>query len=228
MDSFSDALSYPMEREEWYMIVLIGGVLSLLAFLILPILIVNGYVVRVIRFRLAGDPEPPAFEEWGTLLVDGIQVLIISIAYMLVPLIVAGITVGGSILALATRTDAGNVAALAGAFGGLSITFLLVLVFGYVAVVAIMNFAREEDLGAAFSFDTIRDVALNAEYAVAFGISILVFIGASVISGVLNVVPLLGAILSAFVFFYAEMVAAYLWADGFAEATGVETPSPTP
>jgi hypothetical protein len=35
-----------------------------------------------------------------------------------------------------------------------------------------------------------------------------------------NGVPFIGAVITAFVFFYAQMVAAYLWADGFTDAVG--------
>lgn len=54
-----------------------------------------------------------------------------------------------------------------------------------------------------------------------------VFTVASIITGVLNAIPLLGGVTGAFVVFYAQIVAAYLWADGFTDATG-QTGQPTP
>ena len=58
--------------------------------------------------------------------------------------------------------------------------------------------------------------------------SLAVFLGASVLVGVLNGIPILGAVVGAFVFFYARVVAARLWAGGYAdvrtEAEGATRP----
>lgn len=111
-------------------------------------------------------------------------------------------------------------AAGAAGFGlGALLALALTVVFSYVAVAAIVNFIAEDRVGAAFDFGTLREVVTTREYAVAWLLSVVVFIVAAVVSGLLNIVPFLGAILGAFVFFYAEVVAAALWADGFAEAT---------
>lgn len=222
MRSLGEALRYPMESDEWIKTVLIGGVLSILGFLLIPLLPVYGYLVRVIRYNLAGDPEPPTFGDWGELFTDGIQFLVIGIVYLLVPAIVGTFTVGGSIAAIATGTQEGAMAGLAGLAVGFLLTFLLSLVFGYIGVAAILNFVHEDRLGAAFDFDAIRTTVMSRDYAVAWLLSLVVFLGASIVSGVLNVVPFLGAIVSAFVFFYVEMVAATLWADGYRATRDVE------
>ncbi|MDG5778302.1 DUF4013 domain-containing protein [Haloarculaceae archaeon H-GB2-1] len=217
--TFEDALAYPRERDDWVMTILIGGVLTLFGVLLIPAILVYGYVIRAVRDSLEGETEPPKFEEWGELFVDGIQAFVVGLSYMLVPLVVMGVTVGGSLVAIATGSEAGAAAGLAGLFGGLAITAVLSLVFGYVAVAALVNFAKEGSLSAAFDFGTIRAVALDGDFAVAWATSIIVFLGAGVVVGVLNAVPLLGTVLGAFVFFYADVVAANLWADGFAQAT---------
>jgi hypothetical protein len=219
--TFEDALSYPRAHDDWLKTVLIGGVLTLLSVFLIPTILVYGYVVRAIRDSLDGVEEPPQFEDWGPLFVEGLQAFVVGLVYMLVPLVVTGITVGGSIIALATGSQAGAVAGLAGLFGGLALSAVLSLVFGYLAVAAVVNFAKEGSIGAAFDVETIRTVAFDSRYAVAWASALVVFLGAAVIVGVLNTVPLLGTVAGAFVFFYADVVAANLWADGFAQATDV-------
>ncbi|WP_247005676.1 DUF4013 domain-containing protein [Halorientalis litorea] len=218
------ALRYPTESDEWLQTVAIGGVLTLFGFLLFPLFLVYGYAVRVVQERTADTPEPPVFENWGALLVDGLQVWVVSIVYLLVPLVVGAVTIGGSIAAMATGTNAGVATGLAGLGIGLLATTALSLLFGYVAVAAIVNFARTEEFGAAFDFEVIRAVILDRDYAVAWLVSVAVLILAGAIAGVLNSIPFPGAIISAFVGFYALIVAASLWADGFERASSEMTP----
>lgn len=220
MTSIEDAVTYPMEHDDWLKTILIGGLLSLFSFLIVPILLVYGYVVRAIRRSLEGDPQPPVFDDWGTLAVDGLQAVVILIVYMIVPAIVGAVTVGGSIAAIAGGGRAGAAAGFAGVVLSALLTFVVTLVFGYVAVAAIVNFAREGTLGAGFAFDTIKSVIFHREYAVAWLLSVGIFIVTGLVTGVLNVVPFLGTIVGVFVGFYAQIVAANLWAGGFSAATG--------
>lgn len=203
-----------MGRESWLTTVLIGGILVLLGFLLVPLFLVYGYVVRAIRASTAGDPEPPAFDDWGTLLVDGLQAWLVFLVYMLVPVVVAAVLFGGSIAAIATGSDAGISAGLGGLFVALGVTLVLSLVFGYVAVVALVNFARVGQFGAAFDFGTIKTVALDGDYAVAWLASVLVFL----VAGLVGSIPLLGWVLAPVATFYAAVVAAALWADGFDSA----------
>ncbi|KAA9408977.1 DUF4013 domain-containing protein [Haloarcula hispanica] len=219
MESLEETLRYPMEDDDWTVTVLIGGVLSLLAFLLVPGILVYGYLVQAVRERADGATEPPAFEDWGELFVGGLKAWVIGIVYMLVPLVVFGVTVGGSLFAMATGTRAGAGAGLAGLFGGLVISFVLSLVFGYVATAAIIHFACTGEFGAGFDFGTLRKLVLSPKYATPWLVSIALFIAVNVVVNLLNVIPFLGSllavILSPFATFYVLVVATDLWASGY-------------
>ena len=165
--NLDEAVRYPTRSDSWIKTVLIGGILIFLGFLLVPLFLVYGYIVRSIGAVLADDPSPPEFDEWGELFVDGALAWIISIVYLLVPLLVAGFTVGGSIAAVATGSEIGAAAGAGGLLVGLTISTILSLAFGYLAVVAIVNFAREGQFGAAFDLDVIKTVALDRDYAMA-------------------------------------------------------------
>lgn len=214
MGSFSDAVTRPMESDDWIMTVLIGGVLMFLGFLIVPLFLVYGYVVGIIRDRLAGDDELPSFGNWATLFVEGLQAWLIGLIYMIVPLIVGGATVGGAVLAMATGSEAGAAMGFTTMFIGLGLTALLALVFGYVAVAAVVNFAREERFGAAFDFGELKPIVLHRDFAIAWLAAVAVFIVASIIYSI----PVIGWLLAPFVSFYAALIAADLWAGGFSRA----------
>lgn len=218
MPTIEEAVRYPMEGEDWLMTILIGGVLSIFGFLIIPLLAVYGYLLRVLERSLDGDPQPPSFGDWGNLIIDGVKVAVIGIVYSIIPGIVFAVTVGGSIAAIATGTRGGAAAGLTGLTVGFFLSIVLSLVFGYVGVAGLINFASENRLGAAFDVGTLSTIVLSREYATAWLLSIVVFFAAAIVAGVLNIVPFLGAIASAFIFFYAQVVAANLWTGGFSDA----------
>ena len=219
MDSIDETLTYPMEDDDWTVTVLIGGVLTLLSFLVVPGILVYGYLVQAVRERADGATQPPAFEDWGELLVDGLKAWVIGIVYMLVPLVVFGVTVGGSLFAMATGTRAGAGVGLAGLFGGLAVSFVLSLAFGYVATAAIIHFACTGEFGAGFDFGTLRKLVMSQEYATPWLVSIALFIAVNVAVNLLNVIPFVGSlvavILSPFATFYVAVVATDLWAGGY-------------
>lgn len=211
--------TYPMENDDWVMTTIIGGLLVAFGFLLIPTVFVYGYIVQTIRGSLAGDTEPPVFSDWGGLFVEGLKAWAIGFVYMLVPLIVFAIAVGGSVVTMSTGTESGAaLGTTAFLLGGLAFV-VLSLLFGYLAVVAIVNFAREGSLGAGFDFGTIKTVALDRDYAIAW----LLSIGAFLVASLVNVIPVIGWILAPFASFYAATIAADLWADGFSQALDTTT-----
>jgi hypothetical protein len=220
MSSIEDAITYPMESDDWVVTVLIGGAMLLFSFLIIPAFIAYGYVVRALQSNLRGEPEPPTFGDWGGLIVDGLKFAVIGLIYLLIPLAVMFLTVGTAVTAAVTGGDAGAAAGAGTLILGVLVSFVLSLVFGYFAVVGVVNFAHEDSFGAAFDVGTIKDVGLSGDFAVPWLISVGVFIGVSIVTGFLNIIPFLGAIIGVFLNFYAFIVASNLWADGYLEATG--------
>jgi hypothetical protein len=212
--------TYPTNSDDWIRTVLIGGLLTLASVLVVPAFPLYGYLLRVLRGGMTEAAEPPVFDDWGTLFREGIVAFAIVIVYQLIPLLVMAVTVGGSLAAIATGSDAGATAGVAGLLGGLALSALLALVFGYVTLIGVANYAHTGRAGAAFDLDVIRAVAVDGAYAVPWLYGVVALIAANVVAGVLNVVPILGAIVGVFVFFYAQMIAAWLWGKGFGDATG--------
>lgn len=211
--------TYPTESEDWVATVLIGGVLSLLSVLVIPIFLVAGYMVRAIRAGMDDAEEPPVFDEWEELLREGFVAGVIGLIYQLIPLIVLVVFVGGSLLALLTGTDAGAGLGVLGFAGGLFLWWILTLAFGYVGLAGIANYARENTFAAGFDFDVITTVATSREYLVAWAYVIALNIVIGILTGVLNAIPILGGIIGVFLGFYGLIIACWLWGSGFAAAT---------
>ncbi|SFR58623.1 DUF4013 domain-containing protein [Halogeometricum limi] len=212
-----DALSYPRNNPDWIPTILIGGVLSVLGVLILPIFIVQGYSVRVMRSAAKGETSAPSFTDWGGLTVDGLKLFVISIAYALlivIPIVAVTVVLGlGSTLADPTTgpSAAFGVATLL----GFLVIGLFGLAIGYFAPAGYANFAVEDSLGAAFDVSTIVSAATTGEYFTAWVLAVLVGLVGGLLGGALSVV-----IVGIFVVFYVQIVVYYLFGRGFAKGLG--------
>ena len=214
-------VTYPTNDDDWLKTVLIGGALTLFAFLVVPAFLVFGYVLRVLRAGIDGTEAPPVFDDWGTLLKEGVVAFVVVIVYQLIPLLAFVLTVGGSLAAIGTGSEAGAGIGIAGLFGGLALSTLLALIFSYVTLIGLANYAHEGTFGSAFDLDVITSVATDGAYAIPWLYGIGVLIAANIVAGILGLVPFVGAIAGAFVFFYAQVAAAWVWGMGFGDAMGL-------
>ncbi|SEO73404.1 Protein of unknown function [Halogranum amylolyticum] len=203
-----DALSFPRTGDDWIPTLVIGGVLSLLSFLVVPVFVLQGYFVRVLRAAVDGETEVPSFTDWGTLLVDGLKLFVVNVAYSLI----LAVPYFSLLFALGFSGDGGG-GALVLVLG--LVVFVLALVVGYFVPAASANFALEGELGAAFDFGTIKSATFTSDYAVAWLLALVVgFVGGAV-----------GAALSfllvgIFVLFYVQVAVYYLFGRGFAKGIG--------
>lgn len=190
-----DAISYPTERDDWLKTILIGGVLSLISFFIIPAFIIAGYQVRVLRYAATDEQAPPTFGDWGDLIVDGLKVFLIVIAYIFI--IETVLFIG-----LMMDSVVGTVIAL--------VALLLLLVATYLLPVALTNFALTGSIGDAFDISTITDAGFTSEYFIALVLAV-------VVGFVFNIVASFAMILlfaGVFVMFYAIIVVCYLIGQG--------------
>lgn len=226
---FGDALRFPIAGDSAVKTILIGGVLGFLGFLLIPIFFVQGYLVRVLRVAVEGGEEPPEFDEWGDMLVDGLKLFVISIAYFIVPtilLFVALFAVIGTVAVSPGAPSDVGAGAIAGAgFVGILlilVAILLFLVAVYFLPAAAANFARHDDLGKAFEFGTIIDAALSADYFVAAVIALVISLIAGIVSSILFAI-FIGIILAPFISFYAQVATYYVMARGYAKALNIDS-----
>lgn len=183
--NYSLAFSYVLKDPNWVKKVLIGGLLTLFSFLIIPAIPLAGYYVRVLKNVADGvDPVLPEWDDWGGFFTTGIKFLIVSLAYGIALAIVVGI-----------------VQRISTALGS-----IFNILYYFVIPVVAMQFSRNEEIGDAFKFNELLELAKAnpGDYVVsvllAFVASILAFVG---LIGVL-----IGA---AFTLFYAMLVNAGLF-----------------
>jgi hypothetical protein len=213
-----DALSYPRNSSDWIPTILIGGILSALSVLVLPIFVVQGYSVRVMRSAAKGEEAAPSFTDWGGLVVEGLKLFAVSIVYGLIVMIPTSVvlfaTVGISSVVTDPTSPPNAALGIVGILLVLLVTLLSLLV-AYFGPAGYANFAIEGSLGAAFDFSTIVSGATTGEYFKAWLLAIVVAIVLGTIGGLLSLV-----LVGIFVVFYVQVVTYYLFGRGFAEGLG--------
>ena len=216
------SLNYLRESDDAVVTLLLGGVLLLASPLLIPAFAVLGYVVRVLRRTADGDDEPPVFEAWGELLVDGLKVFVVAFVYSLLPLAVVAIAAGLSIGTLVV-VPGGETAGVGTVVVGLIVlvaglvSLLVSLVGLYVTPAAFAAVADSGRVGDGFALGTLWSVISKRAYATGWLTAAVVVLAGSLAVGVLSVVPILGTIAGLFVQFYALVAAAaivgWTWAD---------------
>lgn len=219
---FEASLNYPREGEEGWKTIAIGGVLTLLSFLFLPLFPVLGYGARVLR-AAAADPETtsaPAFDDWETLFVDGLKQFAVGFVYLLLPGLVFGFTVGGVVVFAGFGNGSGLVALLA-VLGGFLLATILFLLAYYLLPAALTFVAVSGRLGDAFAVGQMRTLVTTREYATRWLLGLAVLVAAGAVAGALSATGV-GGLLAPFVTFYATVTAYYLYGG----AVGVVEPTP--
>lgn len=164
-----DIFRFPFHGPDWQKRFLIGIGLMLANFLvpILPSLFVVGYTLRVMRQAAEGkEPALPEWDDWGQLALDGLQVMLVRIAYLLPGMLILFAGMGayfmGSMilpLLMATMEEGGQFMVVFPLllFFLMGVMFLsmaagwLLMILGAVPLpTVIAHFAVKKEFGAAF------------------------------------------------------------------------------
>lgn len=215
---FEDALRYPYDEGESLRALAIGSVLTLLSFLLIPVVLVSGYTLRVLRAVDAGDEHLPAFDDWTGMFVDGLKALVVGVVYLVVPAVLVVLAVGSFLVPFASAPPSW-LSAVAVVVAVVSVPSMLLALYALPA--GLVNLARTGRIGSAFALRRLWPVLSSGSYFVAWLLATVVLVVSSALTTLVAVATLVGAVLVAVVGFYANLVAAYLYARGFAEATPV-------
>lgn len=189
------AYTFIPEEEDWIKNIVIGGVLILFSFLIIPIFFLIGYQVRVVKRVMDGDVHPlPEWDDWGEMFMDGLVVLVAQIVYAL-PVIL--LTLCSFFIWVPAATDPGGDfgAALSGAaiFGLVVLTclvFLFAIALAFIIPALYIQYARTGEFGPMFQIGEIIRIA--RENFVDVLIVIVASIAAGFVLGLVTWIPLCG------------------------------------
>jgi len=131
----------------------LGRLAILIVLSIIPIVnfITFGYFVRVIR-ESPRNTSPPPLEKYGELWVDGAKVFVVTLVYMIVPVVYAALGISASIVGSFSPFFIG-LAAISATL--VVIGFILAFFIMIIWIMAIAHMAKTGRLGAAFDFNQI-------------------------------------------------------------------------
>lgn len=193
---------------------LVGGAVSLV-----PILnfAAAGYALNTFRNVLRGNDDSevlPDWSEFGDHFMKGLMLFLISLAYMFVPLTIAGFAVVPFVMALVSGQEAAIGASLAGMLGLLSVAGVLGLALGLLSFMGTALYGESGELGAAFRFGEIfrRIGAALGDYVL---VLVLSFIGSLAVSIAAGMIPFVGMVLAAALMFPVQLMAWYAMGQVF-------------
>lgn len=211
-----DGLSYPTRGDNALGRIFIGGLLGVFSFLIIPGIALFGYLIRVLEDSARDIEEPPAFEDWGGLIADGLKGVLVGIVYGIVPfvLLVSAIAVTGAGAAAADRSAGGIIASLG--ILGILVSVLVLIILYYLIPAALTNMALEDRVGAAFEFGTLKRPLLSLDYFIAWLLPFVIAFLLNIASFFLLFFTLgIGIIVLPFIQFYVQVSIFYMFGRAF-------------
>jgi hypothetical protein len=169
--------------------------------LCLPLL---GYILKIFR----GEKPAPEVTGWGTLFVDGLKYVIVTLVWAIPLLILFLVLIGAAFLPFSSITSvsesgiqasSGNPALIIGALGVYLVVVIIVgLLTVFFSTIGIIRFARTGRMGEAFNISeiltTIRKIGWGT-YIISLVVLFLALIVIEVVITILGIIPVLGVII---------------------------------
>jgi hypothetical protein len=189
-----------MKDGQWLKKILIGGLLIVGSFLVIPVFFLMGYLLRILEEGLRESRQVPDFDEWDTMFVRGLAGFGICIGY---PLLSLPIFLVGDLLP--------------GAAGALFqfLGLMAVVVGVYLIPAGLANYVRYNDFWAGFDTDFVLALAREGSYFQTWLVAALIGIVGGFLSNLLTVI-----LVGFFLQFYVNVVIFYLFGQGIAGITG--------
>jgi hypothetical protein len=217
-----EAISYPRDDDDPLRTFLIGSGILLVSFVVgVTIIPLYGYLLQVLDDGRTGARGLPEFEDWETIIVDGLKMFVVNLLYTGIPGIIMGIvvsiTVFATVLSGAYGADAGAgavvlVVLLVG--GIVSLLALALVIAGTLMMPAALGRMRAEgEFSAALEVREVFALAKNSDYLVAIVLAWVVGFVFFTVGGLLSIllvgIPIL---------LYGFMVTFHLYGQGYARA----------
>lgn len=218
-----EGISYPLRGDSALGRIVVGGLLGLFSFFIIPGIALFGYLIRVLEYSARGIEEPPPFENWGSLIADGIKGIGVSIIYGILPFLFFLFATGLTGAVIISGGESGGVLA---AFGivGLLVSFVVFFVLYYLIPAALTNMALEGRFSAAFALGTIKDALLSLDYLIAWLLPFVLALLVNIVSLLVVIFTFgIGLLIIPFIQFYFQVSIFYMFGRAFGSVVDLGT-----
>ena len=168
-------------------------ILLVISTIIFPLIM--GYMVRI----YSGVKPAPEAENWVGMFIDGLKLWIIGLIYAIPVFIIMTIF----IIPAAMVAD-GDPMLASGSIGiGLIVTLIVAIIISLIAAIGMIRFAQKDSMGQAFAFGAILEHIGKigwGSYIIALIVLWIVGIVFGFIVGILVVIPVLGWLITLFLY----------------------------
>lgn len=193
------AFAFVFEDREWVTKLLIGVLLSLFAWLIIPAFMLTGYMVEIIRRVMDGvdkGDELPRWDDWGKLLKDGFFVAVATFVYTLPFLLL--LAIGSALTFVPAMSDIDSAVVSTGLAAGWALVACLGLLFAvallFLTPAITIQYAIKDDFGACFRFGEVFAIIRDnfGDILIVFVVTLVAGLALSLVTGVLGLIPCVG------------------------------------
>ncbi|MBI3928516.1 MAG: DUF4013 domain-containing protein [Armatimonadetes bacterium] len=195
--------------------VVIGSLLSVVYVLIIPALLIKGYLCRVTREAARGaDHHLPEWDDMGTLLNQGFQLALAWLVYMFIPVSLTLAGVGGAVAGVLWGAGNESVASVVAGLGFMAVLggagLLLGFIISFVLPMVQLKFSVSGRLSSAFDLRGIMAGIMAGffDYLLIWAVTL----GAGMIAAVILswILPGLGTVLQFPLQFYLWVVMSHM------------------
>ena len=144
-DSFAYAKDAVLGKWKEWLLLFVATIL-----LCIPLF---GYIMSVLR----GKKPAPEVTGWGTLFIDGIRYIIVTVIYALPALIIFFVTLGSVVVEILAGNPAGVLPVLEGMMLGLVLFLVVAFISSLFGTIGVIRLARTGSMGEAFNFSAIGE-----------------------------------------------------------------------
>lgn len=209
IDQITEAIAITREGDAATERAVIGGVLVLLSPLVVPAVVLVGYLLRVLLAGVRGAGTLPDIHEWKELGRDGAEATAVIVAFGVPFYIVAAGLIGMAVvldLYVLTSIAVPTLAVLI-------VALLLLPVLTYPVPAALAGLGIGGDISDAFDRDRLKKILTTKEYRDGIVAGWVLLFGGAIVGGVLSVVLVGFAII-----FVAHVAAFYIFGQSFTDA----------
>lgn len=212
-----EAIAYPIRGEGAGKRLFVGGVLVLLSILVVPAFFLYGYFLRVLESTARGGTEPPTFDGWRELFVDGFKAFVVVLAYLL-PVYVLAVVLPAVYTFVVPMGSSGQEPSSAAV--GLFVFVLVVvtpltLLAYYLMPAGLTGLALSGEVSAAFDVESVGTIARSRAYFVGMLLAAAVAVVGGFVATLLWIV-----VVGFFLQFYVYLSVAYVAGRSVGKAAG--------
>ncbi len=206
------AFTFMFDDPQWVSKMLIGAVISLFSFLVLPVFILLGYMVAVARNVMQGNERLPGWDNLMRYLTDGFFLWVAMVVYTL-PFWVLG---GASFLPMflsAGASEEAQIVSMAVLLLGLCLTFLFFLALFLITPALVVEYVANPSFGTLFRFGRVfgRVQRCFGPIVTVLLVSLVGGFLYGIVVSILSLIPCIGWILDLLLIIYPSLVAGYLY-----------------